>query len=75
MLESFSLRPGEVADTRRYENPDGSGDLYFLGTDRDEWLPFDFLEVPRVGLVESLVRETLIDVEQDWWKFGTAGAY
>ena len=44
-------------------------------TGRDEWLPFDFLEVPRVGLVETLVRETLIDGEQDWWKSGTAGAY
>ncbi len=25
-----SLQHGEIADTRRFENPDGSGDLYFL---------------------------------------------
>jgi hypothetical protein len=75
IVESLSLRPGEVADTRSFENPDGSGDLYFLGGDHDELLPFDFLEIPRVGLVESLVRETLIDIEQDWWKRGPAKAY
>ncbi|MGC8640556.1 MAG: hypothetical protein ACP5XB_11840 [Isosphaeraceae bacterium] len=75
IVEAFSLHPGEIADTRSFENPDGSGDLYFLGAESDDWLPFDFLEVPRVSLVESLVREALIDVEQDWWKRGTAGAY
>ena len=44
--------PGEVVDTRRFENPDGSGDLFFLGKASDQWLPLGFLEVPRVGLVE-----------------------
>ena len=73
--EPYSLQPGEVVDTRRFENPDGSGDLYFLGEGHDQWLPIGFLEVPQVGLVEALVRETLLDAEdQDWWKFGTAGA-
>jgi hypothetical protein len=74
-LESLSLRPGEVIDTRRFENPDGSGDLYFLGRGRDQWLPFGFFEVPRVGLVEDLARETLLNADQDWWKLGAAGAY
>jgi hypothetical protein len=75
VVESISLCSGEVADTRSYENPDGSGDLYFVGRDGDNVLPFGFLEVPRVGSVESLVRETLIDLDQDWWKRGTTPAY
>jgi hypothetical protein len=70
-LHAASLRAGEVVDTRRFENPDGSGDLFFLGWGKDHWLPFGFLEVPRVGLVESLVREALLDREQEWWKLGT----
>lgn len=74
LIDSHSLHPGEVVDIRRFENPDGSGDLYFLGRGRDSWLPFDFLEVPRVGLVESLARETLLSGD-DWWRFGTAGAH
>jgi hypothetical protein len=74
-LRAVSLHPGEVIDTRRFENPDGSGDLFFLGEGKDHWLPFGFFEVPRVGFVESLVRETLLDREQEWWKFGTTGAY
>jgi hypothetical protein len=73
-LRSFSLHPGEAVDTRRFENPDGSGDLFFLGIGRDEWLPFGFLEVPQVGLVEALVRETLINRDFDWWQYGTSGA-
>ncbi len=73
-LRAVSLHPGEVTDTRRFENPDGSGDLYFLGDGHEEWLPTVFFEVPRVGFVEGLVRETLLDREQEWWKFGTAGA-
>src|SRR5262249_41342268 len=72
-LGSWSLRPGQVMDTRRFENPDRSGDLYFLGNGCDSWLPFGFFEVPRVGLVEALARETLLDREQEWWKFGTTG--
>jgi hypothetical protein len=72
-LSAWSLRRGEVADTRRFENPDGSGDLYFLGRGVDLWLPLRFQEVPQVGLVEALARESLLDVEQDWWKFGAAG--
>ncbi len=72
-LSAWSLRRGDVDDLRRFENPDGSGDLYFLGRGGDHWLPFGFLEVPRVGFVESLVREALLDVDQDWWKFGKAG--
>jgi hypothetical protein len=74
-LMSCSLRPGEISDTRRFENPDGSGDLYFLGQGLDHWLPFGFLEVPQVGLVEGLVRDTLLNAEEDWWKLGSAGAY
>jgi hypothetical protein len=70
-LHASSLRAGEVVDTRRFENPDGSGDLFFLGKGKDQWLPIGFLEVPRVGLVESLVREALLDREQEWWRFGT----
>ncbi len=72
-LTASSLRPGDAVDTRRFENPDGSGDLYFLGRDREQWLPFGFFEVPQVNLVESLVRETLLDQDHDWWKFGVAG--
>jgi hypothetical protein len=72
-LSSWSLRRGEAVDTRRFENPDGSGDLYFLGRGGDPWLPFGFLEVPQVGLVEALARETLLDADQDWWRLGTAG--
>jgi hypothetical protein len=72
-LSSWSLCRGEVMDTRRFENPDGSGDLYFLGREGDPWLPLGFLEVPRVGRVEALARETLLDVDQDWWKFCAAG--
>jgi hypothetical protein len=72
-LSAWSLRRGEVADTRRFENPDGSGDLYFLGRGGELWLPLGFLEVPQVGRVEALARESLLDVEQDWWKFGTTG--
>jgi hypothetical protein len=74
-VELWSLHPGEVIDTRRFENPDGSGDLFFLGQGEDQWLSFGFFEVPRVRLVESLARETLLDREQEWWKFGTAGAF
>jgi hypothetical protein len=74
-LQAESLHPGEVVDTRRFENPDGSGDLFFLGKGKDHFLPFGFLEVARVGFVESLVRETLLDRDQEWWKFGTTGAY
>ena len=33
-----------------------------------------FFEVPQVGFVEALARETLLDRDQEWWKFGTAGA-
>jgi hypothetical protein len=74
-LQSSSLRPGEIIDTRRFENPDGSGDLYFIGQGLDQWLPIGFLEVRQVGLVEALVRDALLNVEEEWWKFGTAGAY
>jgi hypothetical protein len=70
----WSLGRGQVLDTRRFENGDGSGDLFFLGAGIDPWLPFGFLEVPRVGFVESLVHEALVDHDQEWWKFGTAGA-
>jgi hypothetical protein len=73
-LRAVSLHPGEVTDTRRFENPDGSGDLYFLGDGHDEWLPTVFLEVPQVGFVEALARETLLERDHEWWKFGTAGA-
>lgn len=73
-LRAVSLHPGDVVDTRRFDNPDGSGDLFFLGEGRDQFLPIGFLEVPRVGFVESLVRETLLG-EQEWWKFGTSGVY
>src|SRR3954451_18633755 len=73
-LQAVSLHPGEVTDTRRFENPDGSGDLYFLGDGHDEWLPTVFLEVPQVGFVEALARETLLERDHEWWKYGTAGA-
>jgi hypothetical protein len=73
-LQSCSLRPGEIIDTRRFENPDGSGDLYFIGQGFDQWLPIGFLEVRQVGLVEALVRDALLNAEEDWWKFGSAGA-
>jgi hypothetical protein len=73
-LSSSSLWVGDAIDTRRFENPDGSGDLYFLGSRRQQWLPFGFFEVPRVDHVEALVREALLDLDQDWWKFGVAGA-
>jgi hypothetical protein len=73
-LRAVSLHPGEVSDTRRFENPDGSGDLYFLGDGHDVWLPTVFFEVPQVGFVEALARETLLDRDHEWWKFGTAGA-
>jgi hypothetical protein len=73
-LRAVSLHPGEVSDTRRFENPDGSGDLYFLGDGHEEWLPTVFFEVPRVGFVEALARETLLDRDHEWWKVGTAGA-
>jgi hypothetical protein len=74
-LRSCSLRPGEIIDTRTFENPDGSGDLFFIGQGFDQWLPIGFLEVRQVGLVEALVRDALLNSEEDWWKFGTAGAY
>jgi hypothetical protein len=74
-LRAASLRAGELVDTRRFENPDGSGDLFFLGTGQDQWLPIRFLEVPRVGLVESLVREALLDREQEQWESGTTGSF
>jgi hypothetical protein len=74
-LKSESLQGGEIADTRRFENPDGSGDLYFLGWGQDQWLPLGFLEVRRVGLVETLVRETLLETEGDWWKLGPSRAF
>ena len=74
-LRSCSLQPGEIIDTRRFENPDGSGDLYFIGQGFDQWLPIGFLEVRQVGLVEALVRDALLNAEEDWWKFGSAGAY
>lgn len=74
-MEAFSLRPGDVVDTRRFENPDGSGDLFFLREGNDPWLPLGFLEVPRVGLVEMLARETLIDAQGDWWKHKTSGVF
>jgi len=72
-LSAWSLRRGDVDDLRRFENPDGSGDLYFLSDGGDRWLPFGFLEVPRVSFVESLVREALLDADQDWWKLGKPG--
>jgi hypothetical protein len=62
-----SLWRGTIADTRRFENPDGSGDLFFLGHGIEDWLPFDFIEVPSVGHVEALARETLIDEEISEW--------
>ncbi|QEH33860.1 hypothetical protein OJF2_23910 [Aquisphaera giovannonii] len=65
---THSLWRGTVADTRRFENPDGSGDLFFLGHGREDWLPLDFQEVPSVGLVESLARETLIDEPAEGWQ-------
>ncbi len=74
-LESCSLRPGDIIDTRRFENPDGSGDLFFIGHGFEHWLPIGFLEVRQVGLVEALVRDALLNAEEDWWKFGSAGAY
>jgi hypothetical protein len=74
-MEYASLHPGDVVDTRRFENPDGSGDLFFLGQGKDHWLPIGFFEVPDVGQVELLARETLLNREQEWWKFGTSGAY
>ena len=45
-IEAFSLHPGDVVDTRRFENPDGSGDLYFLGQGNDHWLPARFPRGP-----------------------------
>ena len=60
-LQSCSLRPGEIIDTRQFENPDGSGDLYFIGHGFDHWLPIGFLEVRQVGLVEALVRDALAE--------------
>ncbi|WP_165228524.1 hypothetical protein [Aquisphaera insulae] len=64
---AHSLWRGSVADTRRFENPDGSGDLFFLGHGLENWLPIGFTEVPSVGLVEALARETLIDgAPEDW---------
>lgn len=75
IIDSESLWCGQVADTRSFANPDGSGDLFFLGSGRDDWIPFEFHEVPRVGFVESLVRETLIDDGRDWWKRGPVGAW
>ena len=75
-LVAASLHPEEIGDLRRFENPDGSGDLYFLGSDEiEQWLPHRFQEVPRVGFVESLVRETLINTDEDWWKLGARPAY
>jgi hypothetical protein len=74
-LESCSLRPADIIDTRRFENPDGSGDLFFIGHGFEHWLPIGFLEVRQVGLVEALVRDALLNAEEDWWKFGSAGAY
>ena len=74
-LQSCSLRPGEIVDTRRFENPDGSGDLYFIGEGFDQWLPIGFLEVRQVGLVEALVRRRTAECRGRRWKFGSAGAY
>ncbi len=74
-LQACSLRPGDINDTRRFENPDGSGDLYFLGHELDQWLPIRFLEVRQVGVVEALVRDALLNGDEDWWKFGPAGAH
>ena len=74
-LQACSLRPGDIIDTRRFENPDGSGDLYFIGRGLDQWLPIRFLEVRQVGQVEAVVRDALLNAEEDWWKFGPAGAY
>ncbi len=68
------LRPGEILDTRIFENPDGSGDLYFIGQESDDWLSLGFFEIRQVSFVEALVREALLDFEGDWWKLGPAGA-
>ncbi len=37
-LQACSLSSGDIIDARRFENPDGSGDLYFIGRGLDQWL-------------------------------------
>ncbi|MDG3003170.1 hypothetical protein [Paludisphaera mucosa] len=65
-LDAFSLIPGMIADTTRFEYSDGTGDLYFEGLDTLVRGPIGFFGIRRVRSVDRLLRETLIDPFARW---------
>lgn len=65
-LASFSLIPGMIADTSRFEYADGTGDLYFEGLETLTKGAIGFFGIRRVRKVDRLLHETLIDPYLRW---------
>jgi hypothetical protein len=65
-LQLFSLLPGMLDGTSRFEYPDGSGDVYFEGLGKPARGLVGFFGIRSVRRVEELVCETLIDPFPHW---------
>jgi hypothetical protein len=65
-LRSFSLIPGMIVDTSRFEHADGTGDLVFEGVDSCTRRAVGFFGIHRVRSVDRLLHETLIDPFPRW---------
>lgn len=65
-LLSFSLIPGMIADTSRFEYADGTGDLVFEGVESSARRAIGFFGIRRVRSVDRLLHETLIDPFPRW---------
>jgi len=66
LLSVFSLIPGMIADTSRFEYADGTGDLYFEGLETQSKAALGFFGIRRVRKVDRLLHETLIDPFPRW---------
>jgi hypothetical protein len=65
-LRSYSLIPGMIADTSRFEYADGTGDLVFEGVESSARRAVGFFGIRRVRSVDRLLHETLIDPFPRW---------
>lgn len=65
-LLAFSLIPGMIADTSRFEYADGTGDLVFEGVESSARRAIGFFGIRRVRSVDRLLHETLIDPFPRW---------
>ena len=65
-LAVYSLIPGMIAGTSRFEYADGTGDLYFEGMGTMAKGPVGFFGIRRVRKVDALLHETLIDPFPRW---------